>query len=601
MNTFLIKVLTTGIKLAAGIGAAVFIQSEKDKKDTQNSVNNIHEPPTPSNHEDLEYPENIPPEWQQWKTVYRRFTERPPIKHQDIYVPDYLWEIKTVEIPKISMTEREAETFGYSFRKKSKRIRITNYHGSEKSIIIPTYIGGILVNDIGANAFTNSCAERVAIPDNIKKLGDLAFAESGVQFVIFGKGVRVIPKMCFYNCKMLEVAAIPPLTEKLGEKAFFGCGSLKYIELPWELREIGEDCFCGSGLEGFAARFRGNFYPDGSAFANTPLHQNNDLILYRRYDPSNDRDEMTVLLVGRDVNVNFKADRVCLGKNSVCASCRLDFTRCEYLDADRAFKYIPDHFGSRIHITVSENMTLPSSFPDYVDVQCSGGKYKGWYEKLEEDSSRSSLKLKINCSLCTHSLSTYDLYYTRELTLVSGGFHGITILDRAIRCSHLCRVEFTGKFDLYWDSCIFEQNCISLHEVRWEKYITRWDGEDKTALVQFIPSGYAVRPDVHRELLKAFHGNICGDIFDPKIIENIFDNGVIRELSKTRMPLSRREKILLAVDVLKSSPELYPDGTEKYSRFLKRNINYARNMCNRLPREVSGYRNFVMNSRWDKP
>ncbi|MDE7231329.1 MAG: hypothetical protein K2N56_12680, partial [Oscillospiraceae bacterium] len=375
----------------------------------------------------------------------------------------------------------------------------------------------------------------------------------------------------------------------------------KYIELPWELREIGEDCFCKSGLEGFAARFRGNFYPDGSAFANTPLHKNYGLVLYRKYDPSNVLDEMTVLLVGDNVNVKFKESRVCLGKNSVCAPCRLDFSQCEYLNADRAFKYVPDHFGSKIHITVSEKMTFPNSFPDYVDVRCSGGDYKGWYEKLEEDRSRSSLKLKINCGLCTHSMTLSEIFCARELMLVSDKTYSITIFDRAISSVYLKKLELSGKFDLYWDSRLFDQNCISLHEVRWEKYITRWNGEDKTELVQFIPSGYAVRPDVHRELLKAFRGLGFDVFFDPKVIEDVFDNGIVRRLSKTQMQLSQREKILIAVDVLKSSPELYPDGTEKYSQFLKRHIDYARNMCNRLPREVTGYRNFVMNSRWNNP
>lgn len=93
---------------------------------------------------------------------------------------------------------------------------------------------------------------------------------------------------------------------------------------------------------------------------------------------------------------------------------------------------------------------------------------------------------------------------------------------------------------------------------------------NKMELVQFIPSGYAVRPDVHRELLKAFCGLGFDVFFDSKVIEDVFDNGIVRRLSKTKMPLSRREKNLIAVDVLKSSPELYPNGTEKYSQFLKR-------------------------------
>ncbi|MDE7228936.1 MAG: leucine-rich repeat domain-containing protein, partial [Oscillospiraceae bacterium] len=229
---YLKTLITSGIKALAG-AAALKSDYDKNKAVKQNSEKEIpknSENVYIKNQDNAEMPEIFTPhtDWDKWETIYRRFTDRPPVKHERIYVPDYLWEIEPAEIPKISLTEKEAEEYGYSFRKKSKRIRITNYHGSEKSIIIPEYIGGMLVNEIGANAFSKSCAKRVAFPDNIKKLGEAAFAESGVQFVIFGKGIREIPKMCFYSCKYLRIAAIPPRTEKLGEKAFYGCGSLKY-------------------------------------------------------------------------------------------------------------------------------------------------------------------------------------------------------------------------------------------------------------------------------------------------------------------------------------------------------------------------------------
>lgn len=617
-NNYLRFLIKSGIRALTGAAvlaaAALILKSDDNgnKTSTQNSEKEAPKPekapeaakaspqadtskqPKPVHIENSEEPENssYQAEWDLWKRKCSRFTDRPPAKRQNVYIPECLGEPDPLKIPQISLTEKQAEAFGYSFRKKSKRIRITNYHGSEKSIIIPAYIGGMLVNEIGANAFTNSCVERVAIPDNIKKLGESAFAGSNVQFVIFGKGLRAIPKMCFYNCKKLDTIVLPPQTEKLGEKAFYRCRSLKYIELPNELWEIGEDCFCESGLEGFAARFRHNSF-DGSVFANTPLHRNNGLILYQSYNPSRETEDMKVLLVGNNVKINFKESRVRLGRNSVCAPCRLDFSQCKYLFTYRAFKYVPNYFGSKVHVIVSENVN-PNSFPDFVDVRCPNGEYTGWYEKLEEDHSQCSLKLKVNSDLCTHSLKNIScIYRTKNLTLISDKRYKITIDNHAVCSGALDTLELVGRFEAGWDSCIFDPRCFGLHKIKWESIIMRWDDELKNEYVQFIPSGYAVRGDVHRALLKAFRRVGFDGFFDPKVIENVFENGVIRELSKTRMPLSRREKILIAIDVLKSSPELYPDGTERYSQFLRRHIDYARNMCQRLPREVSGYLGFL--------
>ena len=66
-------------------------------------------------------------------------------KHSEIYYPEHE-KIEPAEVEKIILTEKQAVEQGWSFRKKSKRIRITGYNGTEKDIIIPSQIGDMIVN-----------------------------------------------------------------------------------------------------------------------------------------------------------------------------------------------------------------------------------------------------------------------------------------------------------------------------------------------------------------------------------------------------------------------------------------------------------------------
>lgn len=592
-NSYLKLLIKSGIKAltgAAALAAAALILNSDDNNNKTSPQNSEKEAPeaAPKEEPPTAAEENASATAE--KSTVKAAPQAAPVERketlhtensgqrQSIYVPDDR-EFKKADVIRVRTSEEQAIRLGLSFRKKSKSIRITNYHGTEKSIIIPTYIGGILVNEIGANAFKGSCVERVAIPDSVKKLGEAAFAESSVRFAVFGNGLMALPKMSFYNCKKLETIAIPPRTRKLGEKAFYGCGSLKYIELPRSLYEVGEDCFCGSGLEGFSAHFRYDSTFDGSAFANTPLHRNNELILYRRYDPANSNDEMKVMLVGYKADVFFEASKVYLGRNSVCAPCELDFSECKSISTINAFKCKPGYIDyteepPKIHIYVPEDGYC-GSFPEFVDTS-----YDGWTTTLKTDCFCIARHIRINEDLCAYSLR---LYGSMKITL---DIDHQWIDTEAIIAQHLETLEINGDFRA--NGGIFAHVCRCLHEVKWNN--------SKGEFQSYIPSGQVIRCDVHRELLKAYCRRGFDGFFDSKIIENVFENGIIRKHSKTHLPLSRHEKILIAIDVLRSSPELYPEGTERYSQYLRRHINYARNMCRKVDHinyESPGYLEFL--------
>ncbi len=101
------------------------------------------------------------------------------------------------------------------------------------------------VHTIGAHAFEN-CRRlnEIVIPDNVKSLGEYAFAGcyryldefcdhdtdgyrticDGVKKISIGIGLTEIPAHAFENCKALESIEIPNWITKIGDYAFRGCG-----------------------------------------------------------------------------------------------------------------------------------------------------------------------------------------------------------------------------------------------------------------------------------------------------------------------------------------------------------------------------------------
>ncbi len=111
---------------------------------------------------------------------------------------------------------------GLSYDISDGEVTITDYTGSDTSIVIPQIIEGCPVTAIGANAF--SYCDRlvnVTLPDGIKSLGNYAF----------------------YLCTSLESIAIPSSVVSIGKDAFNRCDSLANITIPEGVTSIGRDAF----------------------------------------------------------------------------------------------------------------------------------------------------------------------------------------------------------------------------------------------------------------------------------------------------------------------------------------------------------------------
>lgn len=494
-----------------------------------------------------------------------------PISPGDIYVPDEYCPQRN-EIRVIELSCKNARALGYSFHKKSKSVRITGYSGIASEIVLPSRIGGLPVNEIGRRAFANSDIESVEIPDSIRKIGAEAFFESGVKRVIFGEGVRDIPERAFYKCGKLRTAALPTTLRSIGSEAFFACAELSYISLPRSLRSIGERCFSESDLRGFAAAFYNNFPYDGTAFGNTPLHRNFKIVLANRNDT-----RMNVILVGKRVNIIFPSKPVTLYRNSVADICGLDLSQCTYLRIDDAFG--PETMRYQLTKLILPQGTKGLPLSNRISAYYPDGKRYEVTELLDKSEDSRTERVTVRY-LPKRSVHICGENFKLHMSNAAIGQHALYCIFS------VGRLELIGEFKVCGEIFCFELcNYCYPAEVCWTV------GNEKR--VQYLPSRYLVGNHVYSGLLKAFCDNGSHGLFRHEIIDNIFRGGAdefdIHGNVVGHRRLKQREKILIALDVLRSSPELYDNDTSLYSTYIRNHLFFSEKVCEKVKQEYPEY------------
>ena len=92
------------------------------------------------------------------------------------------------------------------------------------------------------------------LPESIRRIGERAFDGcSNLEEIEIPDGVRVIPKMCFVECKQLRRVRLPQHLTCIEERAFSACENLQCITFPDSLERIDHLAFNGcrsiKGLE----------------------------------------------------------------------------------------------------------------------------------------------------------------------------------------------------------------------------------------------------------------------------------------------------------------------------------------------------------------
>ena len=187
-----------------------------------------------------------------------------------------------VKIPN-SVTRIGREAFGYCNNLTTMKVAKENkvYDSrNDCNAIIETHTNTLVagcgttvipntVSEIGEMAF--DCHDNLTlinIPNNVKKINDFAFSESGLTSVKIPESVESIGKLAFSRCKGLTSIEIPNSVRVIGKKAFeycygltsvklsdnilnlesstfYGCEKLKSIEIPNKVVRIGNHAFYG--------------------------------------------------------------------------------------------------------------------------------------------------------------------------------------------------------------------------------------------------------------------------------------------------------------------------------------------------------------------
>ena len=158
---------------------------------------------------------------------------------------------------------------------------------------------------------------------------------------------------------------------------------------------------------------------------------------------------------------------------------------------------------------------------------------------------------------------------------------------------------------------LFHPCCERLHHVQWEQQSFRENASYRELLEVYLPSREQIGFWQHRYLLNAFTGtfiqsNRTFQFFNCRPFDRLFSVQDTRQHHYTneelthvinyhkrnwrdQMPRMRQKhKIMLAADVLRSSPVLFPNRA-MYAEYLRTHKRYALLICDTLPDEYTAF------------
>ena len=140
----------------------------------------------------------------------------------------------------------------YPAKKQGDVILSDNVKGIGDYAFAGTNIGKITMgkglNSIGKMAFAKSTVTEVnmSLPDETKVISwkaDAFYDCASLKKVVFPEGIKSSNGIAFYNCKALTEVVLPKTIETLSNAMFMGCTSLQTVVLPETVKRIPDQCF----------------------------------------------------------------------------------------------------------------------------------------------------------------------------------------------------------------------------------------------------------------------------------------------------------------------------------------------------------------------
>lgn len=141
-----------------------------------------------------------------------------------------------------NVTNEEAETDEYSIFTINGAGTLTKYSGNAKKVIIPDN-----VKKIGTLAFSGcNSVTSIIIPDSVTSLGTDVFSYcSNLTSIVISANMTCLEDRIFANCSNLTSIEIPESVTSIEENVFANCSSLINIEIPASVKYIDNSAFNG--------------------------------------------------------------------------------------------------------------------------------------------------------------------------------------------------------------------------------------------------------------------------------------------------------------------------------------------------------------------
>ena len=134
------------------------------------------------------------------------------------------------------------------FSVKNGEITISEYKGTENTLVIPKTIGKNTVTAIADEAFSKGNGwriEELQLPDTIKNIGKQAFFKGNISTITLPDSLLSIGADALGNCRKLETISLPINLKVVSVRMFKGCDSLKSVVINESLEIIDGAAFSG--------------------------------------------------------------------------------------------------------------------------------------------------------------------------------------------------------------------------------------------------------------------------------------------------------------------------------------------------------------------
>ena len=114
----------------------------------------------------------------------------------------------------LNYTAREANKKGFFFRVNGNNCKIMTYKGKDENIVIPAYINGKPVRQIGTRAFADKNIKNIELPYTLRVIRKEAFAKNHIRTIHLPGNISEVENGAFLLCRELREVTIGKYTSQ---------------------------------------------------------------------------------------------------------------------------------------------------------------------------------------------------------------------------------------------------------------------------------------------------------------------------------------------------------------------------------------------------